>query len=116
MLSALPECRDLLKRLGEEGYNLRSAVAQLLRLLDAYGTAKVASSIAEALKNGRATPAAVQKMLEQSCQAKEVLPRSQLELPESVKAVSVRPHDMSLYDDLSHNIQSKPEGGKNVKL
>ena len=116
LLSALPECRDLLKRLGEEGYNLRSAVAQLLRLLDAYGTAKVASAIAETLKNGSATPAAVQKMLEQSCQAKEVLPRSQLELPESVKAVSVRPHDMSLYDDLSQNIQSKPEGGKNAKL
>lgn len=100
-----PASTAFLGRMSERGLNLGTAVAMLLRLLDAYPTHEVDGALQEVLRSDAAHPHAVRHVLEKNREAAGRTPALPLELPDDprVRDQHVRLHDLHSYDDLSEH-------------
>ena len=102
---AAPSSQELLVRLAERGEKLRTPVAMLLRLLDAYGAGELESAIGECLRNDVPHPHAVRHVLEKRRLDQGQEPVLPLVLPEDVRVrdLVVPPPSLDPYDTLTEN-------------
>ena len=101
---AVPQAHELLVQLAQRGtQSLGSATAALLRLLDHYGAAELAESVAEALAQDSPHPHNVRLILERRQHLRGLPPRLPLPLPDDprLRQLVVRPHALSGYDTLA---------------
>ncbi len=100
---AVPSCDLLLKEAGERGYNLRSLVRALQRLLDEYGAAQMELACAEALERGVPHDNAVRQSLERRREQQQLPPALALALPDNEQArnLTVRAHALAAYDQIN---------------
>jgi transposase len=99
----LPRSVELLAAAAEHGTNLGSTTAQLIRLLDTYGTDELDIAIAEALERGVPHAQGVRQCLERRRQEQGLPPPIALRLPDDprLRDVVVRPHALGTYDTLT---------------
>jgi hypothetical protein len=100
---AVPASRELLVRAAESGANLSTLTADLLRLLEYYGAAEVEAATLEALAADVAHSNAVRIALERRREMRHEPPPIASNLPQHVrdKDVTVAPHRLGTYDDLT---------------
>ncbi len=102
LAQAVPASQDLLRQAAERGTPLTRATAQLVSLLDTYGTAELDLAIAEALAHDVPHPNAVRQVLERRREQRERPPPLTLTLPDNdkVNGIVVRPASLAPYDQL----------------
>ena len=100
---AAPSSRALLERLAERGKNLGYATLLLVRLLATYGAEALEGALLEVLRCDVPHVHAVRQVLEIRHAAKGRPPALDLALPQGTPGadVTVRPHDLSTYDNLA---------------
>ena len=100
---AAPGSVELLQKAAELGDNIGSIVAALLRLLDRYGAAELEEAIHESLAGGIAHHNGVRTVLERRREQRDQPPPISINLQQHPQAqeVSVKPHDLASYDQLS---------------
>ena len=103
LLSAVPEAKELLRKMAAKGQNLGSATAALLRLLDHHGSAKMQAAVSLALSRDAAHPRAVQQILTEAEQQQQQTPQLPVSLPDDprLKDLWVTPHSLTGYDTLT---------------
>lgn len=100
VLAAVPVAASLLNELAERGANLGAAVAGLGRLLDSYGAGELDVAIREILAADVPNVPAVRQVLDRRRAARNLPPPVPVAVPERVRGLVVRPHDLSAYDQL----------------
>jgi len=100
---AVPGSVELLQKAAERGDNIGSIVADLLRLLDDYGATELEIALHESLASGVAHPSGVRTVLERRREQRDQPPPISIDLRQHPQAqeVSVKPHDLASYDQLS---------------
>jgi phosphoglycolate phosphatase-like HAD superfamily hydrolase len=108
---AVPKASELLAQLAQRGSNLGNATAMLLKLLDQYGTAELKAAVAEALGNQSPHPNSVRHILERETRKRGLPPPIPVDLPDDprVRNLSVKTHDLSLYDSLKEGPAHEPK-------
>ena len=103
LAASAPASRILLATAAEQGGNLGSITAALLRLLDRYGAAELQTALIEALEREIPHPSAVRFALERRRDERRQPPPVDLVLPDHVKARDqpVRTHRLDSYDQLT---------------
>jgi transposase len=98
-----PSAGALFEKLAERGFNLGNATGRLLKLLDAYGAERLEQAIAEAIGNDTPHVHAVRNVLERDRADRGEAPVIPVVLPdnEAVRNLTVRPHALSTYDELT---------------
>src|SRR5580700_9500218 len=104
---AVPESAILLERAFAEGESAAQQSAQLLDLLDRYGTRAMRRAVREALERNTPRASSVAFLLRQSNHAMP-LPLDLSRHPEAL-SLEVRPHDLETYDELAHRRDDEPE-------
>ncbi|MCK5477344.1 MAG: IS21 family transposase [Methylococcales bacterium] len=84
----------------ERGHTIKSTVNQLNQLLDDYGPTELHFALGEVIKQQSAYPAAVQQILEQRRERKQLPPPIAVSVPEKVKHYQVKAAKLSDYDKL----------------
>lgn len=109
---AAPSVEPLLCELASRGENLGSICAQLLRLLSRYGGSALEAAAKEALTNGAFHPRSVELILERRQLATGQPPPIPVDLPDDarIQNLSVRPHALEGYDDLTKDEQDDDDG------
>jgi hypothetical protein len=114
LTAAAPASRDLLTCLAQRGANLGTATARLLRLLEDFGGTRLEQAIREAIEKDIPHHHAVRQILERQCRAEGRKPRLPVTLPDDprVRELTIRPHALQAYDELSQGIVDarEPEG------
>jgi transposase len=97
-----PSARTLFEKLAERGFNLGNATVRLLKLLDSYGAEQLEKAIAEAIEKDTPHVHAVRNVLERDRADRGEAPLIPVVLPENetVRNLTVRPHELSTYDEL----------------
>lgn len=110
VLVAVPAARRLLDKLAERGANLGTAVAALGRLLDHYGAQELQLAVLQVLGQDVPHPGAVRQILEHRRHARGLPTPVALVLPDkpAVRQLTVRPHDLGNYDQLTHKAKESP--------
>jgi transposase len=100
LLRAVPQAEELLSELARRQRHLATAVARLLRLLEAFGVEELQVAVAEALEKGSPHPETVRMVLDRRRQARQAKPPIAIELPDDprVKNLVVTPHALADYD------------------
>jgi transposase len=111
LAAAAPASRELLTCLAQRGANLGTATAQLLRLLEEFGAARLEQAIREALEKDIPHHHAVRQILERQRRAEGRSPALPVELPDDprVRELTVRPHTLESYDTLTAQIANYRE-------
>jgi transposase len=107
--AAAPESKTLLDLAFAQGESAGSQTAQLLKLLDEYGSAALRRAIAEALERNTPRASSVAFLLRKH--QRSSAPRLAVDLshhPEA-QSVDVRPHDLETYDELARPKRKKSE-------
>lgn len=104
---AAPATRDFLVAVAERGGNLGSVTHRLSQLLDAYGARRLEQAIREVNAKGLIDVRCVAGALERVRRGSGAPPPLTVDLPEGIRDLHVRPHDLSTYDQLgaSHDEQ-----------
>jgi hypothetical protein len=114
LTAAAPASRDLLTCLAQRGANLGTATARLLRLLEDFGGTRLEQAIREAIEKDIPHHHAVRQILERQCRAEGRKPTLPVTLPDDprVRELTIRPHALQAYDELSQGIVDarEPEG------
>lgn len=99
---AVPSTAPLLRAVAARGGNLGSTTAGLLHLMRSHGAQALEAAVASALQSGAAHLSAVRHILTQRAQHSGAPPPLPLSLPDDprVRDATVRPHDLSTYDQL----------------
>lgn len=103
LMQAIPMSRILLTRASERGYVLSQITKNLLNLLDLYGVFALTAAIAHALEKNVPHPNAVRMYLEKQRENNNLPPPLAIALSHDkrVRDLSVRPHDLKSYDQLT---------------
>ncbi len=111
---AVPTSGKLLELAAQRGDNLGSIVSTLLRILDQYGAAETEQAVIESLSRGVSHPHGVRQALECRREARERPTPMAINLDKHPKAkeIAVKPHDLSLYDQLHEEVENEDEGGQ----
>ena len=115
---AVPASQKLIAAVAERGDNVGSAVHWMLRLLDSFGAQAVEAATCEAIEHGTPHPQAVRHIVDRSQRAAGRPPSIPVHLPDDsrVRDLSVRPHDLSGYDQLCDASEgSDAAGGNDVR-
>jgi|GEM_PF-2421873 len=106
LTAAAPASRDLLTHLAQRGANLGTATARLLRLLEEFGAARLEQAIREAIEKDIPHHHAVRQILERQRRAEGRRPTLPVTLPDDprVRDLTIRPHTLESYDELSQGI------------
>ena len=99
-MRAVPRAEELLSELARRQRHLATAVAKLLRLLEAFGVEELQAAVAEALEKGSPHPETVRLVLDRRRQARQAKPPMAIELPDDprVRDLVVTPHALADYD------------------
>ncbi|MCB0877252.1 MAG: transposase, partial [Solirubrobacterales bacterium] len=102
LVQAVPETRELMRRLAERGKNLGSATAALVALLDLYGPQELALAAREALAQDSPHPQSIRLILDRRARERRVPPPVPVHLPDDpkIRDLAVTPHDLAGYDRL----------------
>ena len=100
LVVAAPSSRAFLIRVADRGHNLGAAVAQLMRLLDEYGSCPLEQALAECLLRDVIHVPGVRQLLQQNKHAAPRLPGAQPQDPR-LRDVVVQPHALADYDQLA---------------
>jgi transposase len=101
---AAKQAEHFLKQAAERGRNLGSITAQLLELLDEYGPLALDDALREVLARDVLHVPSVRQLLEQRRHADgRALPTSIAISDPRLRDVVVRPHDLSIYDQLNED-------------
>ena len=102
LMCAVPQCRELLEKVAQQGGNLGNTISRLLSYVDTYGAVAVSDAVATALAQSASNVSAVRLVLEAARKQKGELPPMPVELPDDpkVRNVVVRPHGLGSYDTL----------------
>ena len=102
LAQAVPECEQLLDLAFQQGESAGSQTVQLLKLLDLHGAPALRRAVAEAIARNTPRASAVAFLLRKQ---KPSAPPLAVDLSRhpSAQAVSVQPHDLETYDELSRN-------------
>lgn len=116
LMQAIPISRILLMQAAERGYVLSQITKTLLTLLDLYGIYALTAAIAYALEKNVPHPNAVRLYLEKQREKNNLPPPLAIMLPDDkrVRDLSVRPHDLKSYDQLT-SITETSEDRSNAK-
>lgn len=109
LITAAPESKTLLDLAFAQGESAGSQTAQLLKLLDEYGSAALRRAIVEALERNTPRASSVAFLLRKH--QRSSTPRLAVDLrhhPEA-QSVDVRPHDLETYDELARPKRKKSE-------
>jgi transposase/phosphoglycolate phosphatase-like HAD superfamily hydrolase len=103
LTQAVPGIAELLKRAAQRNYNLGSITAALSQLLARYGAQAIQAAVADALDRDVPHPNAVRLALERAREARHQSPPVVPQLSERARAldVTVRPHKLDSYDELT---------------
>ena len=103
LMQAVPQSRELLRQAAERGEPLGRMTRTLLDYLDRYGAVELEAAILDALAREVPHPNAVRLALERRRLRQEIPPPLGASLPDHVKRrdVTVRPHPLAGYDDLT---------------
>lgn len=103
LIHAAPSSQTFLVHAAQQGFPLRSTTASLLQLLEAYGALEFEAALSEALSRNVPHPNAVRLSLEARREKRNLPPPIPLDLSHDprVRAMSVRPHNLSDYDAIS---------------
>jgi transposase len=104
---AVPESATLLERAFAEGESAAQQTAQLLDLLERYGTRETRRAVREALERNTPRAASVAFLLRRSNHAMP-MPLDLSRHP-GAQSLEVRPHDLETYDELAHRRDEEPE-------
>jgi transposase len=104
---AVPESAQLLERAFAEGESAAQQSAQLLDLLDRYGTRAMRRAVREALDRNTPRASSVAFLLRQSNHAMP-LPLDLSRHPQA-QNLNVQPHDLETYDELAHHSDEESE-------
>jgi hypothetical protein len=102
---AVPAVAPLLERLAARGESLRSHVARLLSLLDAYGPEELQAAIERALERDALGAGAIAHLLETRRRQRGLKPPMPMALPDrpGVRDLDVTPHRLETYDALTRS-------------
>jgi transposase len=111
LIQAVPISQTLLIQAAERGYSLGVITADLLRLLDRYGSNEMEAAVTEALARGVPHPNSVRLSLEKRREERDQPPPINIDLPddERVRGLVVRPHDLNQYDLLQSITEEKKD-------
>ena len=100
LLRAVPQAEELLSALARRQRHLATAVARLLRLLEAFGPGELQAAVAEALDKGSPHPETVRLVLDRRRRQRQAKPPLAIELPDDprIKNLVVKPHRLADYD------------------
>jgi transposase len=100
LLRAVPQIEELLCQLGNRQHALAVPVAELERLLDAFGPLELSIAVREALEAGSPHPATVRLVLDRRLAARQAPPPMAVTLPadKRLRDIVVKPHKLSDYD------------------
>lgn len=101
LVHAVPESRKLLEILAERGEPIGSRAAALLGLLERFPASELSAAITEVITRDTPHLSAIKQVLDRRLHEKEAYPLVPIPLPDKVKNLSVRPHQLSLYDDIN---------------
>ena len=104
---AVPESAQLLERAFAEGESAAQQSAQLLDLLDRYGTRAMRRAVREALDRNTPRASSVAFLLRQSNHAMP-LPLDLSRHPQA-QNLNIQPHDLETYDELAHHSDEESE-------
>jgi transposase len=104
---AVPESAVLLARAFADGESAAQQSAQLLDLLDRYGTRAMRHAVREALERNTPRASSVAFLLRQS-KLTTTMPIDLSRHPEA-QNLEVRPHDLETYDELAHRRDDEPK-------
>ena len=104
LTQAAPESETLLDLAFAQGESAGSQTAQLLKLLDVYGSAALRRAIGEALERNTPRASSVAFLLRRQQRATPSLPLAvDLSRHPEAQSIEVRPHDLETYDELARN-------------
>ncbi len=108
---ACPSSRKLLEQAAQRGDNLGSIVSTLLRILDQYGATETEQAIIESLSRGVSHPNGVRQALERRREERERPTPIAIDLKKHPQAenIAVKPHDLSVYDQLQGEEEDEGE-------
>jgi len=103
LMQAIPLSRELFTQAAARGYVLAQITKTLLNLLDRYGIVELTAGITDALEKNTPHPNAVRLYLEKQREKNNLPPPLTISLPDDkrVRDLSVRPHDLKSYDQLT---------------
>lgn len=109
LINMIPSAQLFLTKAAERGYNLGSQVSTLLRLLDMYGALDCEIALKTAIEKDIPHVNTVRLILEKMADEKDQKPLMPVHLPDDdrVRQLSVKPHDLSRYDQLEKNTLEK---------
>lgn len=109
LINSIPSAQLFLTKAAERGYNLGSQVVTLLRLLDMYGAPICEIAVKTAIEKDIPHVNTVRLLLEKMADEKDQKPLMPIHLPDDdrVRQLSVKPHDLSKYDNLEKNNPEK---------
>lgn len=92
---------ELLEKLMQQGYNLGSVTAALMRLLEKYGANSLTEAITQGLAASALHPRSIEGLLERKLREQHTSPVLPLVLPNKpAMSVQVQPHALAAYDVL----------------
>lgn len=100
---AAPASRDFLVAVAERGGNLGNVTHRLSQLLDAYGARRLEQALREVNAKGLIDVRCVADALERVRRGSGAPPPLTPDLPEGIRDLHVRPHDLSTYDQLGES-------------
>jgi transposase len=110
LIQSVPVCQTLLIQAATRHYALRPLVNDLLLYLDCYGAQELEMAVQESLAHGAAHSNTVRLILETRRHQNQKPPPIPLELPqdERVRKLVVRPHSLTVYDQLANEHATNP--------
>jgi len=100
LVQAVPESRRFLKLLAEKGLPLNSTAGSLLSLLGEFPASEISFALAEAIERETLHLAGIRQILDRRLHERLTPPLSPMWVPEKVRNLSVRTHDLADYDRL----------------
>jgi len=104
--------QKILEVRAKRGGNIGTVTMRLLVLLDTYGAERLEVAIREALERDVPHHHAIQQIIERTRREEGAVPPLPVSLPDDprVRDLTVRPHDLSTYDNLAQPIKEDDDG------
>lgn len=104
LVQAAPESEALLDAAFARGESAGSQTAQLLKLLDTYGAAELRTAIQEALERNTPRASSVAFILSRRQRSRQHTAPTPVDLRHhpDLQSLDVTPHDLEIYDELTH--------------
>jgi transposase len=105
LFKSVPSSEQYLEIAAQQQYNLGFTIMHLLKIMDTYGAAELEAAISEVISTPCKELASIKIILERRREERQQPPPIAIPLPddERINNLSVTPHDLKKYDDLTSN-------------